>query len=242
MNINIKEIFDNKLKELTESKLIESTLSTAIEKTVLSAINEALDSYSLKRDIEKQIENQVSSCIADIGFTAYNTFIAEKIKEITEGHLRADVVAKIENTFNSIYLQKRDRIKLSEIFDAYRQMICDSLDESEKYDLRHFYVKFEKHDTYGWYDVELGEKEPESRYSSSDDIIKFTLHVRGIGATREGWIGSTYIDGKKVKGKFKIGNLNDFESLLINIIYNETPIDIDIEDEDDIDTSFDIDD
>lgn len=38
----------------------------------------------------------------------------------------------------------------------------------------------------------------------------------------------------------KLGYRSEFENLLANLMYNKTTIEIDIEDEDDIDTSFDI--
>ena len=85
MNIDINSIVNNKLKEMEENKTIETLLEENIEKAITKGIEGALDSYSLLRQIEDKVEKQVSEVVNDIGFTAYNSFIAEKIKQKVEG-------------------------------------------------------------------------------------------------------------------------------------------------------------
>lgn len=109
-------------------------------------------------------------------------------------------------------------------------------DDQEKHDLEgRFYVKFEESE-YGWIDVELGKEKPE-RYSNRE-TIKFTVHKNKDGAGR---LGSVYIDGYNIEKTLRFGYLTSVEALLINAHYNKTPIIIDVDDEDDIDNSFDID-
>ncbi len=241
MNLNIQEIVDNKIKALNDNGTIKAAIEKTIEETMLKAITDALGDYSLRRSIEKQVSEQVSSVVADIGFTAYNSFIAEKVKQITEEVCRADVAAKIQKTFDEMLVVKRDNIKLSEIFKQYRNWVCEEVDDSEKYSLEHFYVKFELNEKYDWYNVELAQEEPKDRYSRySSDVISFTLHKKH-NEPGMGYISSTYLDGRNIKDKFRFRNLSDIEVLLINLTYNETPIIIDIESEDDIDTSYDVD-
>lgn len=239
MNINIQDIVNVKIKDMEDRKVIEKTIEDTLEKTIIKAVIDAFDGYALKRDIEKKLEDQVSKVVSEIGFTAYNSFIAEKVKAITEGILHADISEKIQKTFDSILVVKRDSIKLSEIFETYREWICEDLDESEKYDLENFYVKFEKESNYSWYNIELGKEKPE-KYCSGRDTVKFTLH-ESYNDKKVGWISDSIINGDKLKEKLKIGRLSSFEALIVNLTYNETPIKIDIDDEDDIDTSFDID-
>ncbi|MEL7654638.1 MAG: hypothetical protein AAGU75_01875 [Bacillota bacterium] len=56
-----------------------------------------------------------------------------------------------------------------------------------------------------------------------------------------GWIGSVYIDGHGIDNKLNFGRMSEIEALLVNLTYNKTPIIIDVESEDDLDTSFYID-
>ena len=238
MNINIEKIVTEKISQMEESGVVKKTLEEKIEKAILSGVSEALDGYDLKRELSGMVSQQVMRIAKDIGFTAYNSFITEKFKEIAESYVRQDVAEKIQKTFDSLLLKKRESIKLSEIFEAYRKYVCETVDTSDKYDYEHFYVRFQKHDVYGWYDVQFAEKTPEDKYSSRD-IIKFTLHFTSKDGT--GFIGNSFINGENVKQKFKFGYLSDFEILILNLTFNATPIIIDIEHEDDIDTSYDID-
>lgn len=238
LNIDIQAIVNDHIKAMEEKGIIEKTIQDTVEKTVLKAITDSLECYELRRGIEKKIAAEISGIVNDIGFTAYNSFIAEKIKAITEGVCNADIATKIQKTFDEILVIKRESIKLSEVFDKYREWVCESVDESEKYDLEQFYVKFEEDERYGWFKIELAKENPKSSYS--DEVIKFTLfknsNKQGFGS-----ISSTYIEGYDIKKNFKFGHMSEFELLLVNLVYNETPIEIDIESEDDIDNSYDID-
>lgn len=240
MNINIQEIVDNKIRTMNEDGTITSAIEKTIEVTMLKAITDALGDYQLRNAIEKQVTQQVSSVVADIGFTAYNSFIAEKVKQITEGVCRVDISEKIQKVFDEMLVIKHESIKLSEIFEKYREWVCETVEDSDKYSFEHFHVKFEEDEQYGWFNIELAQKKPKDRYSSSSDVIKFTLH-RAYKGKGTGYISSTYIDGVNIKEKFSFRHMSDIELLLVNLTYNETPIIIDIESVDDIDSSYDID-
>lgn len=238
MNIDIKAIVDSKIQAMDDEGTIKAAIESTIENTVLKAITDALGSYSLRNEIEKKIATQVSHVVNDIGFSAYNSFIADKVSQITEGVCRADIAEKIQKTFEEMLIVKRDNIKLSEIFGLYRTWVCEDVEESEKYDLESFYVKFQQNPRYGWFDIELAKEKP-SAYSS-DDLIRFTVH-RKHNEEGVGYISSTYVDGIDIKKKYRFSRMSDVEALLVNLTYNETPIIIDIESEDDIDSSYDVD-
>lgn len=241
MKIDIQEIINNKIKDMEEKKTIEKTIEDTIEKTIVKAITDALDGYSLRRDIEDKISKEVSSVVADIGFTAYNSFISEKVKAITEGVCREDIAAKIQKTFDEMLVVKRDSVKLSEICDKYRDWICAETEEPEKYELEKFYAEIEE-SKYGWLTFKFAKEEPTYGRRSADNSIEFTVH-KNNDDEGTGWIGTStvYIEGDSINEKLKFGRMSDVELLLINIAYNKTPIIIDIEDEDDIDNYFDID-
>lgn len=241
MIINIQDIVNEKIKDMEERKIIEITIGETLEKTILKAVVDALEGYKIKRSIEEKISNEVSSVVNDIGFTAYNSFIAEKVKEITESVCMAEISGKIQDIFNKMLIAKRDIVKISEIFDKYREWVCETVENIEKYDLQNFHIKFEKNEKWGWFDIELAKKEPAGRYGIGDDVIKFTLH-RKCDDKSKGFISGVYLDGLDVKKKIRMGHMTEIELLLVNIMYNETPIDIDVESQDDIDSSYDIDD
>lgn len=243
MNIDINTIINNKINEMDKNNEVQKCIEEGIQKAIISGVKEALDGYSIKRIIEDKMKEQVSQNLESLDFTSYNSFIADKIKSIVEGTCKKDLCDKIEKTFNEIFVNKRENIKLSEIIEKYRDWICENVEEYEKYDLEHFHVDFDEDASYHWITITLS-KEEDNDYGYDDTKIKFTVHRKSDDEDNEkfniGWIGSTYINNEKIDKKIKIGNLSEIEQLLINLYYNETPIIIDCN-EDDIDNSFDID-
>ncbi|APM39430.1 hypothetical protein [Clostridium kluyveri] len=238
MNIDISKIVIDKIKDMEEKKVVENAIEETIEKTIIKAAKDALEGYSLKCMIEGKFEKEVSGIVSQIGFTAYNGFIVEKFKQITEGVINKDIQDKIAKTFDEILVLKRDKIKLSEICDAYRDYMNDNTDEDEKYDLEYFYISIKEDEKYHWLDVKLAKEEPQNSYDF--DGIKFTIH-RSYSDKNMGSIGSLRIGGYSLDKTLNFGNMSDIERLLVNLKYNDTPIEIDVESEDDIDNYFDID-
>lgn len=236
MNINIGEIVNNKIKEMEENKVVENLIAETIEKSVVKAVSEAIDGYTIKRTIEKKVEKEVCDIVNDIGFTAYNTFIANKVKDITEGTIRKDLEDKIQGTLNGILLNKKENIKLSDLFEMYRDHLNSDADEHEKYELENFVVEIEDNDR-GWITYKLSKEK--SKYSWDKFDIEFIIH-ENYNDESNGTMWKVKLDGENVDNSLKLGYRSEFENLLVNLMYNETVIEIDIEDEDDIDTSFDI--
>jgi hypothetical protein len=241
MNIDIQAIVNEHIKSMDEKGIIKKTIQETVEKAIITGITTALNGYELRNSIENKISNEVSDVVNQIGFTAYNSFIAEKVKAITEGVCNADIASKIQKTFDEMLIVKRESIKLSEIFNKYREWVCQEVDEAEQHNLEHFHVKFEKDEIHEWYRVELAKEKPNDRYSSiSHEEIHFTL-FKTYKKNGEGKIGCLYIDGYDVTKTLIVNHLSVIEALLINLVYNNTPIEIDIESENDIDNSYDVD-
>lgn len=239
MNINIQEIINAKIEEMAANKVIENKIQNCIEKTILGAIEEELGCWTFKDIIKTKLKKEVSSVVSEIGFTAYNSFIAEKIAQITEGAIRQDVAKQIQESFNNILVLKRDSIKLSEICDAYRDYICGVVEEPEKYSLERFYVEIKENEQYKWLDITLAKEKFKGYASTFKECVRFTVHRNKDGKT--GWVSNIYLNDRDITKTVNFGNLSTMEALLVNVCYNKTPIEIDVESEDDIDNSFDID-
>lgn len=241
MKIDIQEIINTKIKDMEEKKVVEKCIEETIEKTVIKAVTSAIDGYTIERLIKDKVEKEVSEVVSAIGFTAYNGFIAEKIKKIVEDTCNADISEKIEKTFNEILINKRENVKLSEICEKYRNYICEAADEDEKYSLEHFYVNIEaKEYPYNWLTFTFAKEKPSSYHSYGNEEVEFTVH-RDRDGENKGTISTVYLDGKSINDTFKFGGMSEIELLLVNLSYNKTPIIIDVESEDDIDNYFDID-
>ncbi|KLU64046.1 hypothetical protein DEAC_c40400 [Desulfosporosinus acididurans] len=240
MKIDIQEIVNAKIKDMEENRVVEIAIEQTLEKSVIKAVVDALESWDVKDIIKTKVKKEVSGVINDIGFTAYNSFIADKVKSIAEGVCQKDIIEKIQKTFDELLVIKRDSIKLSEVCDEYRKWICEDVEESEKYNLEHYWVRVEE-SNYGWLTFKFGREKPEySSRRSSENSIEFTVH-KNHDNKEIGWISSVYIDGYGIDGKLNFGRMSSIESLLVNLAYNKTPIVIDVESEDDLDSSFDVD-
>ena len=238
MNINITEIVNDKIQKLKEDGVIEKAITDTFEKSIVKAVTDALDSYELKRSIEKKVTEQVSKVVADLDFQCYNSFMVEKMSQILRETCREDICEKIEKTFKDLFLCQITEIKLSSIFEKFRNIASEDVEEPEKWKMVDWHCKLEQ-SNYGWLECELDYEDKAHTYRS-DSAISFTVH-RNWDDKSIGTIGSLYLDGQGIEKKFKFGHLNDVELLLVQAAMNEIPIIIDVEDVCDIDTSFDVD-
>ena len=237
MELNIQEIADVKIKAMHESGQIKESIETGIEKIILKSIDDALDGYDLRCTIRKQISDSISDVVNDIGFSAYNGFIAQKVKEITENVMREDVANKIQKVFDDMLIAKHDGIKLSEIINGYREHLFETINDEAKWEHQHFTcdVDQEEDGNFTWYTIKLSDQQLSSH---EEPQIKF--RILAYGEKESAKICGLYFDGESVNGKFKLGSMDDFECLLANLYFNETPIILDPDDVDD-DDYYDID-
>lgn len=240
MNIDVSKIVQEKIDSLAQDGVVEKAITETFEKTVIQAVENSLDSYNLRKDIEKKVTEEVNKVVADIDFQSYNTFMCEKMSQIINETCREDLCEKIEKKFKDIFLCQTKEIKLSEIFKKYRDIACENVDESEKFDRMDegWHYKLEEDERYGWIECELDYESGEHRYRR-DSNISFTIHKDYKDKTR-GKIYTLYLDGYNIESKFNFASLNDVEIMLVQAAMNEIPIIIDI-DEDDVDNSWDID-
>lgn len=238
MELNIQNIADQKIKDMHESGQIATAIQNGVEKLILKAVDDALNGYELKRTIEKNISESVSGVVTDIGFNGYNGLIAQKVKEITQDVMRADIAQKIQKTFDDLLIKNFKGIKLSEIFEKYRNWVCENTEESEKWEKRNFHCSLDvKEDgSFTHYKVKFND-EPLDKYDRHA-AIEFTMCT--YGNKSETAISTCYINGEYAKGKLNLGTLTDIEAMLANLYYNQTPIILDVDDVDDSD-HFDID-
>lgn len=214
MNLDIQAIADSKIKEMQDSGAIKNRIEEDVEKTVLRAIDDSLNGYKLRNQIEEQITHDVSETLKNIDFTTYNGFIAEQVKALTEGTLRDDVAQKIQKSFGDILIQKHDGIKLSEIFDKYREWVNGNTEESEKYERQNFVCKLDEkedgaftHYTVTFNDEGLEDWEhPEIKFSLCRYRDEPTVSIRNL-----------WLDGEWTKSMFKLGTLNEVQALIANL-------------------------
>ncbi len=240
MEINISGIVTAKLEQMEHDGIIEKKIEETLEKSIMDAITSELSGYSFKHAISKQMSDGIGEIAANCGFSAYNGFIAERVKAIIQDMYTSDISQKVQAALDDVMLKQHENVKLSDIFQAYRKWVLENTEESEKYERQKFthqlYVKedgnfthytctFADHllDAYGYRergDVEL-------RFCTFGDKDKAT-------------ISSIHLANRDISKSLRIGTLSDFEAFVVNLFYNKTDIIMDVDDVEE-DPYFDID-
>lgn len=240
MQINFSEIVNAKLKQMEDEKVIEKQIEQSIESTITKAVKDACENYNFKRDIEKKIEEQVSGVVANIGFMGYNQFITDTFSELIGETLKEDVVQKIKNVFDSLFVRKLESVKMSEIAEKYRETLL-KMDESEKYEYDNsFYVSFGEgsgDDLFKHMTIRFTLEKSGKRYSYDDNDFE----MRIMSYREEPYtITSVKYEGRDLSKLNELRSMSDFECFVASLYFNKTKIEMDIG-EDDVDTSLGLD-
>ena len=241
MEIDVSKIVADKLEQLNNDGVIQKKIEESLEKSIMEAITSELSSYQFRRGISEQVAKSVHSVAADCGFSAYNGFIAEKVKSIVQDMFTADISQKVQDALNDVMLKKHENIKLSDIFNRYREWVWKNTEESDKYERQNYTgeLNVEENGSFTRYICRFADHTLEnvSYYKEKPEIEVRFLVYRDKQADK---ITSLFLDGRNLEGSVRLGHLTEFEAFLVNLYYNGTEIIIDTDDVDDSDY-FDID-
>ena len=116
-------------------------------------------------------------------------------------------------------------------------MNIDSVDVDDRNRIECFKLNIlDRSPEYEWLEIKLIFKDSEL-YGHDNCEASFILFYDKKNKSKSSGISCLYLDGDNVDKLKGFKSLSDFEALLLNLYYNKTPIDIDITDEDDFDTS-----
>ena len=225
MEINISEIIDAKLSQMDRDGVIKQAIEQALEKTVLDAVSSELGSYSLRQQIADKVREQVGSVARSLGLSAYNGFIAERVRDIVRDLYTQDIAGKVQKTLSDTLLKKYDAFTLSGIFEAYRKWVNDFVDLEDQRERGYYTAALDVRDDGNRKRIICRFAEEPDREGSPDVEIRF-LVWRDDAKAR---VSALYLDGKDMKSLVKIGVLSEFEALAANLYFNETKVEMDIE-------------
>lgn len=243
MTINVSGIIAEKLAQLEADGTIKRKIEEALEKSLMSAITDELGSYSFRSGIQKQVRESISHIAEDCGFSAYNGFIAERVKEMVQEMFTTDIAAKVQSALNDIIIQKHENVKLSDIFARYRAWILEHTDDSDKYSRERFTSELciKESGAFTHYDCYFSEEHIEiGSYLSTTEDADIRISICTYGNEESARIARLYLNGHDISNTLRIGYMTSFEAFLVNLFYNQTKIIMDTDDVDDND-HFDID-
>lgn len=228
MNMDVTAIVEAKLAKMEEDGTIQRKIEEALEKSILAAITSELEGYSFRRSIEEQLKESTSGVAAKCGLSSYNGFIAEKAAQIVRAMYTEDFAEKVKKALSDVLLVKYEGIKLSDIFARYRDWVCRTTEESEKYERQEFTAKLETSESglFTSYTITFSDEPLENKYSwdkHGDIQIRFYVY----GDKEADSISSLWLNGYNVKETVALGYLTEFQAFLVNLYYNDTPIILD---------------
>lgn len=225
-NLNIQEIASAKIKEMHESGEIQKRIEDGIKATIEKSIDSAVNDYTFKNEIEKKIESELSCVAKKMNFSSYTSYLSKQMDKVIGKYVKGELAKKIKDEFSKVYLQKRESIKLSEIFDAYKEWINKELTRDEKRSWGHIHIDVRDE---GYISYKIGAPDDKSKYSYRSNTFEFTLFFGGNKERKQGTIGCVRLHGEDMdKGIIK-RYLSDFEALILNVMFNDTHVIVDIE-------------
>ena len=243
MNIDVGKIVNDKIKQMEEGRVLEKLIEETLQQSMEQAVINALDSYHIKRKIEESMEKCINEIVKDIGFSAYNSFVAETMDKVLTDVLKGDIAQKVRSKVENTLLKKRDSIKLTEIVDEYKKLYDDmSFEEKEEIKDGYFYIEFKK-ENYKWNDgiedinIIFAKNHPTKDYlgrNRIDSKFKLELRIRNDIENNVAKITNIRFEDSKLSNFENIICMDRFEAFLMNLYLNKTTIEIDVDDEMDI--------
>lgn len=237
MTIDVSAIIAGKLAQMEKDGVIQKKIEEVLEKNILTAITQEFESYSFTCDIREQMRTAVAGVAEQSGLAAYNGFIAEKVRQIVQDVSGADMAAKLQAALEGVILQKHEGVKLSDIFKKYHAWVCEHTDAGDKYARARYTAELEIDERRGftYYDVKFADRPNATRdYSvDSDDRPDVCLHLSTWKDEKTARLTTLKLNGSYIDKNLRIGTLSEFEAFLVNLYYNGTEIQMDMEDADD---------
>lgn len=230
MVIDISKIVSEKLEQMENDGVIRQAIEENLEKTIIGAVSSALSSYHFRNQIEKQIDDAIGGIAGNCGLSAYNSFIAENAAAIVQNMYNNDISKKVQRALEDTLVHDYSGIKLSEIFDKYREWVKENTDTDDQYKYEQFTCSLEQHESGSFqhltckfadhplsetvYEKERGEIEIRfCRYKNEEKVRISTL----------------WLNDHDLKNSIRIGTLSSFEAFISNLYYNETEVEMDVE-------------
>lgn len=226
MELNISDILSEKLAQMERDGVIKRKIEESLEKTVLSAISSELDSYSLRQQIAAQVREHVGGVAEQLGLSAYNEYLAVRVRDIVRDLYTEDIAEKVRKYLSDTLLQKHGHVKLSEIFQAYRDWVNEYVDSDDQRERENYTAALDVRVDGRWKDIRCRFAEDPDGEDSPDVEIRFMVW----GDEEKTRVSALYLDGNIVGNLVKIGGLSEFECFAANLYFNETEVEMDIGD------------
>ena len=244
MELDITKIITDKIAQMETEGIVQKTIESEVERVVLKAVANGIDSYEVRNIIEKQLKEAVSGIAEDCGLSAYNSFIVKHVREVVSTFYSQDITEKLRTALDTILIRKEGKVKLSSIFEEYRDFILGYTSESEKRDYECFEASLDVDDNPPFHhyvcrfaDHPLSDDDIWCKKEDAAVEIRFCTYRD----ESEKAISSLKLNGEYLDKIAKVADLNEFEAYVVNLYLNGTPVELDVGEAENIDTGYDSD-
>lgn len=235
MEININEIASVKIKEMEESGEIHKRIEDGIEKTINDAIDSACKGYKFRSEISEKIEKILGEAACGVNLSAYANFLKDRMNEQIEKYVKSDMINLMRDSFEKVYFNMPEDIKLSDILNKYKEYLCDHLDADDMREWGQISFSFET-EYNSFIRIKAGNPN-KSNYGRYDKGIDINLYKP---SSRDGKAVISWIrfNGKDFKTCMDLGRLSSFEILMFNLMFTQKEIEVDIDEDFCFDADF----
>lgn len=238
MEININEIASAKIKMMEESGEIRKRIQDGVEKTVNEAIDSACQNYEFKSGISKSISNILGEVAKEVNFSAYANFLRDRMNEQIEKHVKEDMINLMRDSFEKMYFNIPEDIKLSDILDKYKEYLECHLDSDDKKEWGRIDFSFETEYS-SFIKIRAGHPNAKS-YNGYYKGLEISIYKPSN--ENNGTIIFIRSDGNDFRTSMNLGQLSSFEVLMFNLMFTRKEIEVDIDEDFCFDTDFEEDD
>ena len=231
MSLDINKIASDKITAMVASGDIEKLIADGVEKNVKQALESACNDYGWRREIEVSIEKTIGTVASTLNFSAYANFLSDRMRQQIDSHFKNEIVSSMKDTFEKIYFKVPENIKLSDILNLYQKHIEKELDSDDKREWGRIDFSLER-ESKSFLRIKAG-KPDRSSYDHYDKGFELSV-INGRDKSYLCWVR---FNGNDFKTSMDLDKLCDFEILIFNLMFTQTKIEIDIDE----DFCFDVD-
>ena len=231
--MDILKIVNDKVTEMLDEGVVETLIAETVESTITKTIKDTFSSYHFRKDIEDKLKTEVDGTLESISFESYRNVMLNQMTAVVEG-LQGETFAQMAKAEYESIFGNSEPLKLSDLFEMIREDYKD--DEGGSYE-EYFTLILddERRDEKflrGWIHIYFDEEDDTSKYRCANNI---SLIINEDGSGRIERLKLSGVDYSEKQ--FRLGYMKDWEKRLLNAYFSKTPIVIDVDDADDVDTS-----
>ena len=229
--IDIPYVVNKKVERMANEGELLNIIEDNIEQSINKALHDAMNSWDIKKTLEKKMKAEIGGSIEGISFSQYGAKVTDAILNIVEKLTDVDFREKVEKEYQSFFNADSSDITGDELAEAYAEYLNNEFEYDEKYELDGKYYCTCEIDNTNWIKMIFAPSHKDTRDSKAYTV--FFMRCKEDKALPEDeeqfykvsfmGAGSSHTNLLKAFA-FKDHRYSRFEKLLINCYLNERKV------------------